>query len=117
MPSANCGPGLPASPELTKLTAASGPAGLPSPIVCKDKRDADGPTLWQGRRPGRRQLTQAAQAAASWGSAPRGPSSCPGLGEAQWEAAQLSEASATSRGTVPLTPCPCLGLHPLATDE
>lgn len=50
LPSANGGPGFPSSPEPTKLTAESGPAVLPSSIVCKDKRDADGLTLWQGRQ-------------------------------------------------------------------
>lgn len=86
----------PCRPGADKTDCCVRPAVLPSPIVCKDKRDADGPTLWQGRRPGRRQLTQAAQAATSWGSAPRGPSGCPDLSDAQWEAARLSEASATS---------------------
>ena len=41
-------PGLPASLELTQLTAESGPTGLPGPIVCKDKRDADGLSLQPG---------------------------------------------------------------------
>lgn len=50
VPSASNRPGLAASLELTRLTAESGPATLPSPIVCKDKRDADSPTLRLGRR-------------------------------------------------------------------
>lgn len=40
----------PCRPGADKTDCCVRPAALPSPIVCKDKRDADGPTLWQGRR-------------------------------------------------------------------
>lgn len=70
MPSAKNRPGLAASPELTKLTAESGPATLPSPIVCKDKRDADRPTPGRAGGHWERQLTPAAQPAASPGPHP-----------------------------------------------
>lgn len=49
-PSASDRPRLAASREPTNPTAESGPATVPSPIVRKDKGDADGPTLRQGRR-------------------------------------------------------------------
>lgn len=97
MPSANCGPGLPASPELTTPTAASGPAVLPSPIVCEDKRDADSPTLWQGGRAREGTADPGGSSGRLLGPGAQGPLQLPRPQGSPGEAARLSEASATSR--------------------
>lgn len=106
-PSANSRPGFPASPELTKLTAESGPATLPSPIVCKDKRDADSPTP----RPGSRHWEKAADPGGpashlSWETHPRAsprPGSHPGLVRERQRDSETSVPWPTDR---PCNPCP-----------
>lgn len=74
-------------PGADKLTAASGPAALPSPTVCKDKRDADSPTPGQAGGHWERQLTPQPSRPPLLGNAPKGltqawTSARPGRGEA-----------------------------------